>query len=162
PILLAANGTTAKLTSGTTSVSYTYTDPLNDGMLGVGSNKSVAWFTNYTIQKLPVAFTYSVLEDFSDGVANQFTPQTGTWTTTSGTSGRYLAVPPSNDAAFTTRPLAVAPLSYVEYSATVNASKAGASAGLTFAYTSTNDFLYAGIIAGTNQVVLGHRSNGNW
>src|SRR5207302_8238986 len=43
-----------------------------------------------------------------------------------------------------------------------NASKAGTTAGLTFAYTSTNDFLYAGVIAGTNQVVLGHRSNGIW
>jgi hypothetical protein len=103
-----------------------------------------------------------VLEDFSDGVANNFTPQTGTWTTTSGTAGRYFAAPPPNDAAVSTRPLAVAPLSYVEYSATVNAGKAGVTAGLTFATTSTNDFLYAGIVAGTNQVVLGHRSNGNW
>jgi hypothetical protein len=103
-----------------------------------------------------------VLEDFSDGVANSYTPQTGTWTTTSGTTGRYSATPPSNDAAISVRPLAVAPLSYVEYSATVNAAKNGTYAGLTFAQTSSNDFLYAAVVAGTNQVVLGHRSYGNW
>jgi Ca2+-binding RTX toxin-like protein len=159
---LAANFTTATVTFGTYTLSYTFAAPLNTGMLGVGSNNSLSSFTSYTVQKLPITFTYSVLEDFSDGVANNFTPQTGTWTTTSGTTGRYYAVPPANDAAVTTRPLAVAPMSYVEYSATVNASKAGATAGLTFGTTSTNDFLYAGIVAGTNQVVLGHRSNGNW
>jgi hypothetical protein len=61
-----------------------------------------------------------------------------------------------------TRPLAVAPLSYVEYSATLNAAKAGTYAGLVFDYTSKNDFLFAAIIPGTNQVVLGHVSNGKW
>jgi hypothetical protein len=131
-------------------------------MLGLGTNNSLTNVTSYAVQKLPFNPTYSVLEDFSDGVANKFTPQTGTWTTTSGTTGNYTATPPANDVALTTRPLAVAPLSYVEYSATVNDSKAGTSAGLIFAYTSANDFLYAGIVAGTNQVVLGHRSNGKW
>src|SRR5262249_31838559 len=119
-ILFAANGTVATLTLGTLKLSYTFTDPLNDGVTGVGTNNSLAAFSTYTVQKLPIIFTYSVLEDFSDGVADKFTPQTGTWTTTGGSSGRYSAVPPANDAALTTRPLAVAPLSYVEYSATVN------------------------------------------
>ncbi len=161
-IKLTANGAIATLTFGTFTLSYTFTAPLNTGVLGVGTNNSLAAFSVYTVQKLPFIFTYSVLEDFSDGVADNFTPQTGTWTTTSGTTGRYYATPPANDAALTSRPLAVAPLSYVEYSATVNASQAGVWAGLVFDYTSTNDFLYVAVIAGTNQVVLGHRSNGNW
>jgi Ca2+-binding RTX toxin-like protein len=161
-VLFAANGTTAKLSFGTFSVSYTFADPLNDGMLGLGSNNSAVQFSNYAVQRLPIAFTYQVLEDFSDGVANNFTPQTGTWTATSGTTGRYAATASANDVALVTRPLAVAPLSYVEYSAKVNAAKAGTSAGLTFALTSTDNFLYAGIIAGSNQVVLGHRSAGIW
>ncbi|UVO40540.1 hypothetical protein KUL72_23840 [Bradyrhizobium arachidis] len=160
--MLTANFATATVTFNGNSLSYTFAGPLNTGMLGLGTNNSSTNFTSYAVQRLPFAPTYAVLEDLSDGVANNFAAQTGTWTTTSGTSGRYFAVPPANDAALSTRQLAVAPLSYVEYSATVNASKAGTSAGLTFATTSTNDFLYAGIIAGTNQVVLGHRSNGNW
>ena len=53
-------------------------------MLGLGTNNSIANFTSYTVQTLPFNPTYSVLEDFSDGVANNFTPQTGTWTTTCG------------------------------------------------------------------------------
>ncbi|MGY3658239.1 hypothetical protein [Bradyrhizobium sp. USDA 376] len=170
-LLLSVNGTVATLTvtsanggkaASALKLSYAFNAPLNTGMVGVGTNNSIAAYTSYTVQRLPISFTYNVLEDFSDGVANNFAAQTGTWTTTSGTNGRYFAVPPANDAAFSTRAFAVAPLSYVEYSATVNAAKAGTSAGLTFAYTSTNDFLYAGIVAGTNQVVLGHRSNGNW
>jgi hypothetical protein len=56
----------------------------------------------------------------------------------------------------------VAPLSYVEFSATVNAAASGTSAGLAFDYTSANDFLYAAVVAGTNQVVLGHVSLGKW
>ena len=60
----------------------------------------------------------------------------------------------ANDAALSVRPLAVAPLSYVEYSASVNAAKNGVSAGLVFAETSSNDFLYAGIVAGTAGITL--------
>src|SRR5205823_2865896 len=145
---LTANGTVATLTLGTLTLSYTFTDPLNDGAVGLGTNNSLAAFSTYAVQKLPVIFTYQVLEDFSDGVADKFTPQTGTWTTTSGSAGRYSATPPASDAALSSRPLAVAPLSYVEYSATVNAGKAGASAGLVFDYTSANDFLYAAVVAG--------------
>jgi hypothetical protein len=160
--MLAANFQTATVSFNGYTLSYTFGAPLNTGMLGLGTNSSLTNFTSYSVQKLPVAFTYSVTEDFSDGVANNFTAQTGTWTTTSGASGRYFAMPPANDAAVSTRPLAAAPLSYVEYSATVNASKAGVTAGLTMASTSQNDFLYAGIIAGANQIVLGHRTNGQW
>jgi hypothetical protein len=159
---LAANFTTATVTFGTYTLSYNFTAPLNTGMLGVGANNSLTSFTSYTVQKLPVAFTYTVLEDLSDGVANNFTAQTGTWTATSGTTGRYSATPAANGTALSTRPLAVATLSYVEYSATVNAGKAGAYAGLVFDFTSVNDFLYAAVIAGTNQVVLGHVSKGAW
>jgi hypothetical protein len=161
-ILLAANYRTATLTFGKYSLSYDFTAPLNTGMLGFGTDNSLAQFSDYSVQRLPINFTYSVLEDFSDGVADKFTPQAGTWTTTSGTDGRYYAVAPAgNAAALSSRPLNVAPLSYVEYSATVNAA-AGATAGLVYDYSSPNDFLYAAIVPGSNEVVLGHVSNGKW
>jgi hypothetical protein len=165
------NGTTATLTvtsaqggkaASSVQVAYTFNAPLNTGLVGVGTNNSLASYTSYSVLRLPINFTYSVLEDLSDGVAQKFTPATGTWTTTGGTTGVYSATPPANDAALSVRSFNVAPLSYVEYSATVNASKAGAYAGLTFGYTSTNSFLYAAVIAGTNQVVLGHRDAGSW
>ena len=150
------------MTFGTFALSYAFTGPLNTGLLGLGTNNSLVAFTSYVVQKLPVSFTYSALQDFSGTVANPFVAQTGTWNATTGTTGRYAAFPPSGDAAVATRRFSVEPLSYVEYSATVNAAKSGTTAGLTFAQTSSNDFLYAGIVAGSNQVVLGHRSNGVW
>src|SRR5262249_16320702 len=45
-IMLAANGAMATLTFGTYSLSYTFTGPLNTGMLGVGTNNSIANFTS--------------------------------------------------------------------------------------------------------------------
>ena len=161
-MMLAANGATATLTFSNYTLSYTFAGPLNTGAVGMGTNNSLAAFSSYTVQRLPITFTYQVLENFSDGIAQNFTPQAGTWTTTSGTNGVYSATPPANDAALSIRPLAVAPLSYVEYSATVDPAKAGTYAGLVFDYTSKNDFLFAAVIAGTNQVVLGHVSNGKW
>src|SRR5258708_4110223 len=94
---LQVTGTTATLTvassnaqnNNTLKVSYTFNAPLNTGLLGVGANNSIAAYTSFTVQRLPVNFTYSVLEDLSDGVAQNFTPATGAWTTTSGTSGVY-------------------------------------------------------------------------
>jgi len=57
-------------------------------------------------------------------------------------------------------PFVVAPLSYVEYSGTVRANTNGTTAGLVFGYHDSNNFLYAGIVAGSNQVVIGHRGGG--
>src|SRR5262249_24105154 len=160
--LLAVNGTTATLTLGKATLSYTFTDPLNDGLIAVGTTNAVATFTALTVQKLPRVFTYSVTEDFADGVADKSTPLTGTWTTTSGSSGRYAGTPGAAAAAVSARPLNVEPLSYVEDSATVRANANGTAAGLAFALTDANNFLYAAVVAGTNQVVLGHCSGGVW
>jgi hypothetical protein len=159
---LTANFMTATVTWGSYTLSYTFTAPINTGMLGLGANNSLTSFKSYTVQKLPFIFTYAVSDTFSDGTSDGFNPATGTWTPTSGTAGRYYATPPANDAAISIRPFSVASLSYVEYSATVNAAANGVWAGLIFNETSTNDFLFAAIIPGSNQVVLGHRRNGIW
>src|SRR5262249_61493208 len=108
---------------------------------------------------LPRRFTYQITDSFSASPDGNFTAQTGTGAVS---GGRYNATPPAGDAALSTRPLNVAPASYVEYQATVRANAAGTSAGLVFAYTDANNFLYAAVVAGSNQVVLGHRSNGVW
>jgi hypothetical protein len=160
--MLTADGSTATLSMGSKTLSYTFTDPLNDGMIGTGIRGGTGAFTSFTVQKLPKIITYTVSEDLSGGVANKFTPLTGTWTATSGSGGRYSATPPANDAAISIRPLAVEPLSYVEFSAAVRANANGTFAGLVFAATDANNFLFAAVVPGTNQVVLGHRSRGVW
>src|SRR6516225_854484 len=96
---------------------------------------------------------------FSASPDANFTGQTGTWTVS---GGRYNATPPTGDAALATRTLNVVPESYVEYQATVRANANGTSAGLLFAYTGDHSFLYAAVVAGSNQVVLGHRNLAGW
>jgi Ca2+-binding RTX toxin-like protein len=153
--ILAVNGATATFTLGKVSVSYTFSDPLNDGMTGLGTYGGNCNFLSITVQQLPHNFLYNVSEDFSDGVANGFTPNAGAWNTTSGTSGRYYATPDASGVAWSTKPFVVAPLSYVEYSATLRANANGTLAALTFA-GDANNYLYAGLIPGANQVVIGH------
>jgi hypothetical protein len=112
-----------------------------------------------TAQILPRVFTYQITDNFSANPDSNFTPQTGQWVVS---GGRYTATPAAGDAALSTRPLNVTSSSYVEYQATVRANTTGASAGLVFGYTDPNNFLYAAVVAGSNQVVLGHRSDGRW
>jgi len=163
---LTVNGQTATISFGNgnniSSASFTFSDPLNDGMIGLGTYGGSANFLNITVQQLPHAFYYNVSEDFSDGIPNGFRQDSGTWTTTSGTSGRFSAAVPVSGVALSTRNFVTAPLAYTEYSATVRANVNGTMAGLVFAVSDASNFLYAGIIPGTNQVVIGHVSNGVW
>src|SRR5262249_18871309 len=134
------NNDAATLVYGNKTVQFTYTnDPLNDGMLGLGLTGTSSSFTSITVQTIPRVFTYQVAENYSDGVADDFTPQAGTWAVS---GGRYNATPPGGaDAALSTRPLSVVANSYVEYQATVKALAAGAWAGQAFAATDANNFL---------------------
>ena len=110
--LLAVNGSVATLTLGSSALSYTFSDPLNDGMIGVGVNAATGSFTNLTVQILPRVFTYQITDAFAVTPDSNFTSQTGTWAVT---GGRFNATPPVGDAAISTRPLNVASSSYVEY-----------------------------------------------
>jgi Ca2+-binding RTX toxin-like protein len=156
---LTVNGTTATLSFGNKSVQYTFTDPLNVGLIAVGTSNAVGLYKSLTVQKVPRVFTYQITDTFSATPDPNFTPQAGTWVVS---GGRFNATPPAGGPAISTRPLKVDPQTYVEYQATVNAKTTGASAGLLFAGTDVNNFLYAAVVAGTNQVVLGHRSRGAW
>src|SRR5262249_51198697 len=152
-MLVALNGTTATLTVGKLApLSYTFSTPLNVGMLALGSDSSTVYYDTLTVQKLPIAFTFTSQQNFSGGTAPSFTPQVGTW---SVANSLYTGVPDSSGNAVTSRPLAVAPPTYLEYSATVNTQGTG---GLIFDYYTPTDFKYAAILAGSNQVVIGHRT----
>src|SRR5262249_37453713 len=158
--LLAINGAVATLTVGSTSLSYTFAGPLNTGLLGVGVNNAVATFTWIEAQIVPRVFTYQFTQNFSASTGPQFSPQAGTWNAfASGTSARYYGTPSGTTPATSVRPFTVDPSSYVEYQAIVNTRT---TAGLIFAYTSPNDFIYAEVVAGTNQVILGHRTPAGW
>jgi hypothetical protein len=160
PLDVTLNGSAVTLTVGNkgqqSTLQYTFPSAFGVSMLGVGTDNSVSSYNNIQILKLPIAFTYTYQQDFSDGVAHNFTPQVGTWTVA---NSLYNGAPDSSGAAITTRPLAVAPSSYLEYSATVNT---GSTAGLIFDYYNPTNFKFAAIVAGSNQVILGHRTAAGW
>jgi Ca2+-binding RTX toxin-like protein len=150
------DGTKAKLSVGNSNLTYTFADPLTDGDYGLGLYGATTGFDDVKVQKPPVPFTYTATEDFSDGVADRFTPRTGQWVVA---DGRYAGTPGAGGDAVTSRPLAVAATSYVEYQATVNTTT---TAGLVYDYYGPTDFKYAAVVAGANQVVLGHRTAQGW
>jgi hypothetical protein len=155
------NGTTAQLVMNGTTLQYTFPDALNVGMLGLGLNGTSDSFTSYTVQTLPRVFTYQESPAVTSTGLTGFTVQSGQGSANSN-STRYLLTPPTGGAALSTRSLNVASSSYVELQATVNAAANGTWAGLVFAYTSPNNFLFAAVVPGTNQVLLGHRNPAGW
>ncbi|HEY1380413.1 MAG TPA: hypothetical protein VGF55_26665, partial [Gemmataceae bacterium] len=163
---LVASRTTATLTVGSKSLAYTWsgspaTDALNDGNLALGVHNGSGAFTSLNVQILPRTFTYQITDAFSASPDPSFTAQTGTWAVSNGLFG---ATPPAGDAALSTRPLNVSAGSYVEFQSTVRADANGTYAGLVYAYTDSNNFFFAAVVAGgaNGQVVLGHRSAGVW
>jgi hypothetical protein len=100
-------------------------------------------------------------EDFSDGVADYFQPQTGLWQVS---EGRYQAMP-IGDAITTLRISQPLPTS-VELAAVVNAEPPSGSlygnAYLVFDYQSPTDFKYAGVSIGAGTWTIGHRSGSSW
>jgi|GEM_PF-6918000 len=153
------SGATAQLLVGNSTLSYTFANPLNTGLLALGVDSSVTNFTWAQVQVLPKVFTYQVTPAISSTGLAGFTVQSGQG---SVSSNRYNLTPPVGDAALSTRPLNVVSSSYVEYQATVNAAANGTWAGLVFGYTDSTGFLFAAIVPGTNQVILGHRNPAGW
>jgi hypothetical protein len=158
---LRVNGATVTFIVSGSTLSYTFSNNLNTGLLGIGTYSAVATYTWEQVQQLPHIFTYQVNPSISGTGLSGFTVHTGTASVNS-TATRYTLTPPVGDAALSTRSLNVQASSYVEYQATVNAAANGTWAGLVFAYSSSGDYLFAAVVPGTNQVVLGHRNAAGW
>ena len=158
-LTVALNGMNVTLVvDGIESMTYTFTDPLNDGMIGVATDSAVSRFDNVVVQKLEPGVAFEITEDFSDGSADLFTSQTGGWLVNAG--NRYEGTPAvDSDYAVTTLLLDVAPDSHLEFDATVNT---GAMGGLVFDYYSPTNFKFAGVQTDTDQVVIGHYTPNGW
>src|SRR5207253_5621770 len=80
-VLVAVNGTVVTVTIGNASVTYTFGPRilngeavgLNKGFVGVGSDNSRGIFDNLYVQTTPPNMTLDAVEDFNDGLAQQFT-----------------------------------------------------------------------------------------
>jgi len=151
-IMVTLNGSTASISSGNSTVlSYSWptTDPLNDGLLALGTTGSTATFDNYQVQVLPPDIYVAYNLNFGNGSA-PFTNTLGTWTTASGifknatTSGNSIALLGG---------YTLEQEDFVEVSGNLSTL---ASGGLVFNYNSATDYKFILLAPGTNQIVMGH------
>ena len=131
-----------------------FTYGLNAGFVGIGAENSFARIDNVVVQRLKPEVTFSQADDFSDGVADLFSdPIVGDWQVI---DGRLEATPASGeDAALATFDLDLAPNSWLELEATLSAESLG---GFFFDYYGEQDYKFAGIVPGADQVMIGHWS----
>jgi hypothetical protein len=171
-MLLAVNGVTATLVinnsaSNVLSFAFTprviegYSYDLNTGMVGIGGNGSRAQIDNVTVQVLPPTITYTHSENFLDNTADLLTgSQVGLWNVASnrdtGSTASSLGFGASN---FN---LGLGANSLLTFDLSGRAGTTGTTTGVAFDYYDANNFKFAGMIAGTNQVVIGHVTKGAW
>ena len=167
-LLLAINGTNATLVvNNKDAFSYTF-DPrvdedgfiygLNDGMVGLGSNNSVARIDDVRVQVLPPELTLEVTDDFSDGVADLFTgTQVGSWTFES--KGNNYSYVPTVDADRGYATSATSLLIDSAYLLRVDTTlQTDGLAGVVFDQYGPGEYKFAGIDADSGDVVIAHHT----
>ena len=170
--LLSINGTTAVLVidnSSTNVISFTfaarvidgYSFTLNSGMVGIGGNNARARIDNVRVQVLPPTLTLNHVETFADSQANILLgAQVGSWAvTTAGASG---TINPTLGYAAYNSNLGLGASSILMFDTTLKAGATGTSSGIVFDFYDVNNFKFAAIVAGTNQVVIGHHTISGW
>ncbi|MBI3896328.1 MAG: hypothetical protein HY313_10415 [Acidobacteria bacterium] len=151
---LILNGPTVKLEAGDAKISFTFADFTGDGMLGLAARNSNTKFDDWQIQKPPAPFTFTISADFSNGSVNPFTAQSGVWQMANGvyvgTSGG------AGGSAISTRLIDVIANSQLNLQASINPGTAGVLSGFVFDFVDPTNYKFVGIVAGSNQVVVGH------
>ena len=124
-------------------------------MIGLATRDSATSFSGWKLQKPPNASAFSIAADFSDGTVNPFTSQSGTWQMATGV---YRGTAAANSTAISTKYIGVAANSTLTLQSNVNVA-AGVTGGFVFDYYSSTNYKFAAIVAGSNQVVVGHVSS---
>lgn len=150
--------------NGVSKLSRNYGDTLVDGELGLGTFDALSRFDDVRVEKLtpPPSASVPYSEDFDDGVADFWDPQSGTWTIG---SGRYEVVPPTNKDGISLLAVTSLPTNF-QVQTVMNANAGGngrySNAFVIFDYQSPTDFKYAGAYVGGKKWVLGHRTAAGW
>ena len=164
-MLLAINGVTATLVLDNQDV-FTHTfEPridrygmshgINAGLLGVGSDNSMARIDNVTAQVLPPEITYEQTDDFTDGTADLFVPETGQWLVEP--SGRYTATPAmGEDRATSVYDLSISATSILQLETMLSTQNTG---GFIFDQKGPENFKFVAISVNSNQVIIGHHTS---
>jgi hypothetical protein len=160
--LLLQGGNASILVNGVAKVGFTYASAFS-GSVGLGTENSVTQFDNLTLQQ-PPSGTLPITENFDDGQAHFFSPQSGSW---SVSTGRYGAAPSfaGGDAVSTLLINGALPSS-LEFDVTMNATAGSGSffsnGFAIFDYQSLTNFKFAGAFIGLQEWVVGHRDANGW
>ena len=130
-----------------------FVDPLNDGLVGVGSNASVMRVGDFGVRVPKPATTFTQTEEFDARPAG-YTTVAGSWNVSGGS---WLGAPVGTAAALATTSLRVSAGSSLVAETVVTTS---ATAGLVFDLHDPDRYKFAVIDVAGGRVVLGHRSNG--
>ena len=162
-VLVAVNGTTVTVTVDS-DVAFTFTFAprvldgvavgLNKGLVGMGSDNSRGVFDDVLLQSLPPEFTLDSVEDFGDGLAQQFVgAQGGDWTVAGGHYESTAVAAASYDMVDHGLGHGLQPLSYVELYATLRTSSSG---GAIFDAYSGSDYKFVALDVAAQKIVIGH------
>ncbi len=167
-LLLALNGTAATLVVNGADVFTHVYDPrvdafgnsygLNAGMVGLGTDNSIARIDNVAVQVLPPEITLEDTDDFSDGVADLFTgPTGGAWQVSgTGEAARYEGQPQTGQTlAFSATSLEIGPAYLARVQTTFSADALG---GVIFDQYGSSEYKFAAFSAATGEVVIGHHT----
>ncbi|MFV2065691.1 MAG: S8 family peptidase [Pirellulales bacterium] len=164
-VILRGDQSATLLVGGVEKLSYPFSDPLNDGEIGLATKNAISRFDNLLVQPYtePPSTPLPTSEDFADGVADFFEVRAGTWDVA---AGGYGATPiAGGDAVSTVRVAGPLPAN-VEIEATIDADPATtgllSNAMVIFDYQTPADFKFAGAYVGSNRWVIGHRNNLGW
>lgn len=125
---------------------------LNTGYIGLGTDNSTTRFDDWQVQKLPPEITFEWPADFADNMGD-LSAETAMWTT----NGTTLVGTPTGDPAIAARPVDVQYFSMLELEAVLDGT---GSSGFVFDYYSTSEYKFATYDSTTDELVIGHVSNG--
>ena len=159
-VTLAANGAT--------KLSYTFTESIVDGSVGVATKNALAAFDDLEVRELlppppPQSTTLPFSEDFEDGFADHLAPQTDFWYVQ---NGRYRAEPLLDEDGISTVLISDPLPNDIQILTTFNAddSTAGriSNSFVIFDYQSPTDFKFAGAYVGADRWSIGERTATGW
>ncbi|MDF2181792.1 LEPR-XLL domain-containing protein [Neptuniibacter sp. CAU 1671] len=143
-LTLAMHGTVATIyVNGGNALSFNFSDPINDGYLGLATDGAKTSFDDWQIQKLPPVITFEFLNEFDAG-SDMLTLQ-GDW----ATSGGLLI---GEAGALATTQIDVQAFSRLELETLLQ----GGTGGLVFDYYSDTQYKFVTFDGDTGELVIGH------
>jgi hypothetical protein len=152
-LTLALHGAVATIyVNGGNATSFAFTDALNDGLLGLGTDNSKASFDDWQVQKLPPVVTLEIADEFDSG--SSYSPRLGDW---SVSAGALTAAPAGADYAVATQDVALQVFARLWVEAEVRTAGVG---GIVYDYDGTDDFKFVALDAAADLLVIGHVNGG--